>query len=200
MGDAELPTPVPRAQIMAMPLHVPLPPYTVADLEQFPDDGCRYELVNGILLVTPSPAQVHQGILMRLTAAALGYLGDDGPGRASSPGVVQIAPSLHLEPDLLVFPSRFGIAANWTEITSWWLAVEVSGQGSRHYDRDYKRDAYLAAGVREVWIADLKEKALLVSRQGGPRDVRVAGRLSWHPPEMAEPLVIDLPHLFRGLP
>ncbi len=30
---------------MVMPLHVPLPEYTVADLEGFPDDGCRYELL-----------------------------------------------------------------------------------------------------------------------------------------------------------
>ena len=183
---------------MAMPL--PVPTYTTDDLAAFPDDGCRYELVNGILLVTPAPAHLHQAVLARLSAAIAGYLGSDGPGAAVSPGVIELAPSVHLEPDLLVYPAEFGPAVPWTDIKRWWLAVEVSGRSSRRYDRDYKRDAYLALGVAEVWLVDLEEKVVLVSRRDGPRDVRHTERLTWHPAAMAVPLELDLTRLFCGLP
>ena len=183
---------------MAMPV-VPLPTYTVDQVRAFPPDGCRYELVNGVLLVTPAPANVHQVVLSRIGSAVTMYLENDGAAVAVSPGEIELRPAVHLEPDLLVYPSRFGPSVDWPEITDWWLAVEVSGRSSRRYDRDYKRDAYLALGVREVWLVDLEEKCVLVSRHRAPRDVRHAERLEWHPPEMLQPLSIDLTLVFRGL-
>jgi Uma2 family endonuclease len=185
---------------MAMPLPLPFPTYTTEDLRAFPDDGCRYELLNGMLLVTPAPAQAHQAVLFRLCTTVGQYLGENGAGVAASPGEIEIAPRTLLDPDLLVYPACFAPATPWTGISDWWLAVEVSGRGSRRYDRDFKRNAYLALGVREVWLVDLDEKCVLVSREGAPRDVRHAERLSWHPSEMAEPLVIDVARLFRGVP
>jgi Uma2 family endonuclease len=182
---------------MAMPITVPT--YTVDEVRAFPDDGCRYELVNGILLVTPAPANAHQVVIGRLFAAVLVWLGTRGPAVAVSPGEIEVKPSLHLEPDLLVYPARYGPRAGWRAIQDWWLAVEVSGRDSRRYDRDYKRDAYLAVGVREVWLADLDERCVRVSKRGGPRDVRHPKRLVWHPPEMPEPLVLELADIFRGL-
>jgi len=183
---------------MAMPL--PLPTYTVDEVRAFPPDGCRYELVNGMLLVTPQPVPAHQIVASRLSAAIAHYLGTEGPGVVVAPGEIEVRPSVHLEPDLLVFATRFGPAASWTDISDWWLAVEVSGRSSRRYDRDYKRDAYLALGVREVWLVDLEEKCVLVSRGDGPRDVRHAERLEWRLAEMPQPLVIDIGQLFRGVP
>ncbi len=183
---------------MAMPIQ--LPTYTVDDVRAFPDDGCRYELVNGMLLVTPQPTKAHQVVASRLVAAILAYVGPRGPGIAVSPGEVEVRPSVHLEPDLLVFPSRFGPGVDWANTSDWWLAVEVSGPSFRRYDRDYKRDAYLGLGVREVWLVDLEERCVMVSRAGAPRDRRCCEQLTWHPPEMPEPLLIDLAQLFDGVP
>jgi Uma2 family endonuclease len=183
---------------MAMPL--PMPTYTTDDLRDFPDDECRYELLNGMLLVTPQAANAHQVIGSRLMGSLQGYLGQQGPAVAVTPGVIEIAPSVHLEPDLLVYPARFGPQDDWPAISGWWLAVEVSGRGSRRYDRDFKRNAYLALGVREVWLVDLEEKCVLVSQAGAPRDVRYVERLVWHPQEMSQPLVVDCSKLFQGLP
>ena len=51
---------------MGMAASIPL--ITVEDLDSFPDDGNRYELLDGMLLVTPSPNQEHQVVATRLSA------------------------------------------------------------------------------------------------------------------------------------
>ena len=65
---------------MAMP--IPLPTYTVDQVRGFPDDGNRYELVAGMLLVTPAPASDHQVVIVRLTSLLQAYVGDPGPAQA----------------------------------------------------------------------------------------------------------------------
>src|SRR5882724_11095704 len=153
---------------MVMPLKAPIrvPTYTTDDLRRLPPDGQRYELLDGFLLVTPAPGVAHQVVLSRLMAALLAYLPEGASARATSPGEIEIKPRVLLDPDLLVFPSSYALKTSWTRIRGWWLAVEVSGRASRIYDRDFKRDAYLALGVREVWLADLEEEHVLVSREG----------------------------------
>jgi Uma2 family endonuclease len=186
---------------MAMPLSVPirLPTYTTDDLRRFPRDGQRYELLDGFLLVMPAPGTAHQGVLSRLMAALLGYLPEGAPARVTSPGEIEIAPKLLLDPDVLVWPSSYKLGTPWTAISGWWLAVEVSGRASRVYDRDFKRDAYLALGVREVWLVDLQDRRVLVSSRAMPKDVPHGNELLWHPPEMPAPLTIDLRATFAGL-
>src|SRR5256885_1296602 len=49
-----------------MAMAISIPRYTIADLERFPDDGNRYELLDGVLIVTPSPSNAHQVIVNRL--------------------------------------------------------------------------------------------------------------------------------------
>ena len=86
-----------------MAMAISIPRYTIADLERFPNDGNRYELLDGVLLVTPA---------------------------------------------------RYPIDSKWEEIDEHWLAVEVLSRSSRVYDREIKRDAYIALGVPEVWLVD----------------------------------------------
>jgi Uma2 family endonuclease len=183
---------------MAMPLVVPR--YTLRDLETFPDDGSRYELLNGLLLVTPAPAPFHQVVATRLTIAVGEYLRSTDLARVFSPGSIEIEPNLHLEPDVLVVPARSSggirMDTRWTNLKQWWLAVEVSGKGSTPWDRDYKGPAYLTLGVREYWRVDLREGCIHVSRPG-QAESRQTQRLQWHPPELAEPLSLDIPDLFR---
>ena len=138
---------------MAMPLPIRLPSYTIVDLEQFPDDGQRYELLEGFLLVTPAPGGPHQLIATRLLVALQLQLGSRA--YVTGPGVIELKPRTHLEPDVLVFPGPIGKDFEWTDLTAHWLAVEVLSRSSKRYDRDYKRDAYLALGVPEVWLVDL---------------------------------------------
>jgi Uma2 family endonuclease len=185
---------------MAMPVVVPR--YTLADLDSFPDDGNRYELLDGILLVSPGPAPLHEVVVGRLLWALNRYL----PPQLATVfprGTVELEPNNHLEPDILVIPADepeggIGRETRWTAVRRWWLAVEVSGGGSRVYDRDHKVPAYVALGVREVWRVDLDDRCVYVSR----RDLEQPHpeRLVWHPPEQPEPLVLEVTALFEREP
>jgi Uma2 family endonuclease len=175
-----------------------VPRYTLQDLESFPNDGNRYELVDGILLVTPAPLLPHDVVVMRLVRSLTLHLGPELGAWVSGRGVVEVAPDLHLEPDVLVIPGAT-LPETWLEIRDWWLAVEVSGRGSRIYDREFKRPAYLRAGVREVWRADLKDKCIYVSTPEQPEERREDDRVTWVPPQGPGPLVVEVKALFVGV-
>mgnify|MGYP001241772288 FL=1 len=182
---------------MAMALTVPR--YTVADLERFPDDGQRYELLDGVLLVTPSPGADHQVVATRLASAILGGLGSVPDIPVTAPGVVIHEDGTQLEPDVLVYRKPGPIGRDWRGPRELWLAIEVLSPGSRIYDRDFKRDAYLTLGVQEVWLVDLQERAVYVSRRDSPRDQRAVGRLPYAAPRAAEPIELDLSLIFRDV-
>ena len=56
---------------MAMPM---APRYSVADLADLPEDGCRHELIRGVLVVSPAPSVHHQIIVGRIADAIANYL------------------------------------------------------------------------------------------------------------------------------
>lgn len=197
MENAELHADTGEAHIMAMPFH--LPTWTLEDLAGLPDEGNRYELLAGTLLVTPQPAPPHQVVATRLTAALESHLRGTRAALVVAPGELERAPGTHLEPDLLVYPARFGVPERWIAITDWWLAVEILSPSSRVYDREYKRDAYLQLGVREVWLVDPRDRRVLAS-DGRRRDEVHEGTLTWCPPDPVPPLRLDLDALFAGVP
>jgi Uma2 family endonuclease len=182
---------------MAMPVAVPR--YSVDDLESFPDDGNRYELLDGVLLVSPAPSFLHEIVVQRIRDELTAYLGKSA--RVFTRGAVQIRPRTQLEPDLLVIPATIRVTrkVTWSDVRGWWLAVEVSGRGSRIYDRDAKQPAYPRLGVREAWRADLGDCCIEITRQGQDNVTRYLDQLTWHPPEMPHPLVIDIPAVFEGI-
>jgi Uma2 family endonuclease len=180
-----------------MRMALTVPQYTVADLELLPDDGNRYEVLAGTLLVTPSPGSAHQGVAARITALFAAHLLARRLG-LFSPGVVTLPPLTQLEPDLLVVPSRFAPGTPWTEIAEHWLAVEVVSRSSRVYDREFKRDAYLALGVREVWLVDVRDRSIEVcARRGAGRVVR--DELTWRAPASDVSVRVELTTLFSDM-
>jgi len=181
---------------MAMALTVPR--YTVADLERFPDDGQRYELLDGLLLVTPSPGLDHQLVATRLAATLTRQLEPAGI-RVVGPGAVVREPGTQLQPDVMVFRAAGPATASWKEVEEVWLAVEVLSPSSQIYDREFKREAYLALGVDEVWLVDLQERAVLVSRPEHLRDERVTGMVRWQPRHLDFLIELDLNLIFANL-
>lgn len=175
-----------------------IPYYTVADLEHFPNDGNRYELLDGVLLVTPAPSFGHETIVSRI--AFILATAVQGPGHAHvlTHGAVSFPPRTQLEPDILVIPQQFPREAKWHEITEHWLAVEVFSRSSRIYDSEFKRDAYLALGVREVWLVDRDDRSVEVwqTRDKG-RTERES--ITWRVPRPAREVRVDLAEVFAGM-
>lgn len=125
--------------------------WTTDLLDQLPDDGLKYELLDGILLVSPAPIPVHQRVVRRLTRLLEDSCPDDHE--------VFFAPldwrpdnRTNLEPDLLVVAKdRIGeknIQQNPT------IVVEVLSPSSRRYDRVFKFSRYAEAGIPQYWIVD----------------------------------------------
>jgi Uma2 family endonuclease len=179
---------------MAMAISVPL--YTVDDLERFPDDGNRYELLDGILLVTPQAAAIHQVVASRIQFELSVSLQKPGLAHVVGPGAVVRMPRTQLQPDILVYPARFSPMTDWRKITEHWLAVEVLSNSSRVYDREFKRDAYFALGLRQVWLVDWRDRSVeMCTAKGKSRVVR--DTIRWR--IAGTEVVIDLNEVLAGI-
>ncbi len=180
---------------MAMPVSVHR--FTVDEVDAIPEDGNRHELLDGLLLVTPAPGQPHQAVATRLTVMLGGCLAAEPEARIWAPGVLVLRPFVKLEPDILIGRRPTG-GTRWENVTEHWLAVEVSGTGSRIYDRDYQRDGYLGLGVHEVWLVDLDAMRVFVSRRGETKNVPHDRTLAWRSPG-GRSLEVDVVALFSGI-
>jgi Uma2 family endonuclease len=121
---------------------------TVADLERTPDDGCRYELDDGVLVVSPAPTNLHQLALTRLTivvgiACPPEFVVLSGPG-------VTISEIQHRIPDVAVVRTAWFEPGYSTRPPV--LAVEVASPRTRVYDRNRKKDVYEKFGIASYWI------------------------------------------------
>jgi Uma2 family endonuclease len=85
-----------------MAMAISIPRYTIADLERFPNDGNRYELLDGVLLVTPAPSHAHQIIVSRLQYRLMEAAMVPGDAQVVGPGAITVPPRTQLEPDILV--------------------------------------------------------------------------------------------------
>ncbi|HZM68674.1 MAG TPA: Uma2 family endonuclease [Nakamurella sp.] len=125
--------------------------WTVESLETLPDNGLRYEILDGTLLVTPSPTPRHQGAIVELAVLL----------RAACPADhrVFVAPldwqpdgRTSLEPDLLVVRrDRIG-EKNIPQPAA--LVVEVLSPGTARIDRMIKFSRYAEGGIGQCWIVD----------------------------------------------
>lgn len=118
-----------------------------------PESHDRIELIDGEIILGPSPTPVHQMIVARLCRFVGEWVDANPPAFLGlSPLDVRIAPGRIVQPDLFVLlgglPSPEGPVDAVPE-----LVVEVLSR-DRGYDRVTKRVLYAQAGVREYWIVD----------------------------------------------
>ncbi|MFZ5872163.1 MAG: Uma2 family endonuclease [Actinomycetota bacterium] len=126
-------------------------PLTRADLEGLPDDGHRYELVDGSLLVTPAPSWLHQRVVTRL-AHLLSSAVMPPFEVFVAPLDVVLADDTVLQPDVLVV-RRADLGTHDVEAAPV-LAVEVLSPSTRRIDETVKRARYEAAGCPAFWAVD----------------------------------------------
>ncbi|WP_327637104.1 Uma2 family endonuclease [Kribbella sp. NBC_00482] len=138
--------------------------FTLADLETLPDDGNRYEVVDGMLLVTPAPLTVHQTVVVEL-AYLLRHRCPDDLKVLVAPTDYRPTPTRSVQPDVLVCYRRD--VGHKTIEKPLLLAVEVLSQSTSLADRVLKRRLYEQAGVASYWIFDPAEEELTVLELDG---------------------------------
>ena len=200
--DACLPS-VRRAEhIMAMPAAQRR--WTAGEVRQLiaesPLSTPRYELVEGELLVTPSPNAPHQRAVFLLARALDDYLERNPIGEMyTSPFDVELEPDTIVQPDVFVLPPREADRVR-KEMPARELlvAAEVLSPSSSRGDRVTKRPLY-GRRVPEYWILDLD--ARLVERW--PLHARqpeiIVSILEWQPTDAAEPFRLDLASYFAAV-
>jgi len=181
---------------MGMPATIPY--YTVDDLEHFPKDGNRYELLDGVLLVTPAPSFDHELVVTRIYQVLVNAVQMPGHGLVFSHGAVSLPPKTQLEPDLLVIPPVAPPNGKWDEVTNHWLAVEVLSRSSKIYDREFKRGAYITLAVREVWLVDKDDRSVEITRLTGEIET-VRDTILWRVPTLDIDVRVDLGDIFAGI-
>lgn len=137
------------ARVVGLPRPRGADGWTAAELDDFPDDGLRYELIDGMLLVSPAPSRGHQRCSFRLG----GLLDSAATGHQevlSAPLDWRPGDGLSFQPDLLVIPSGPSSEAVADPV----LLVEIVSPSSVTADRVVKSDAYAEAGVPQYWIVE----------------------------------------------
>ncbi len=137
--------------------------YTLADLDDFPEDGRRYELADGWLLVSPSARRLHQ-------------VGSKGIGQAleaACPRDLYIFPlpinvddpdATHFEPDVTVVRREFALIENGDTPL---LAVEIRSPSTAGRDAVRKRREYARLGIASYWLFDVEDPSLRILELDG---------------------------------
>jgi Uma2 family endonuclease len=126
-------------------------PFVRADLDAMPDDGRRYEIIDGVLVVSAAPGRLHQ----RATRRLLALLDSACPAEfevLSAPFTVALADDTQTQPDLLV-----GRQEDFTDKdlpAPPVLAVEILSPSTRIFDINVKRERVQRAGTPSFWVVD----------------------------------------------
>jgi Uma2 family endonuclease len=171
--------------------------WTAEQVRQIPDDGKRYEVVDGQLLVTPAPRFAHQAVVAKLFLALREYLAVERVAQAlTSPADIELDPATMVQPDIFVFRLRSGVTdPEWTDIEELLLVIEVLSPNTARFDRGLKRNRYQRHGIAEYWIVDIDARLIERWRSDESRPEIVSEKLVWKPDGARAPLVVDVAEL-----
>ena len=136
--------------------------WTYDDLQQIGETQDRYEIIDGVLYMSPSPhIRRHQSTVGNLYFLLRNWADDNDAGEVFlSPADVVVSPERVVQPDL------FFVAAGRLDIVDAYvseapdLVVEVLSPASVKYDRETKFGLYEDIGVKEYWIADPEKQQI----------------------------------------
>ena len=172
--------------------------WTVEEVLALPDDGNRYEVVDGELLVTPSPALRHEVALLELFRPLDAYVRRHKLGTVFvSRGDVFLGATRYVQPDLFFVPVPIhDLPEHWRDLVRPALVAEVLSASSARGDRFVKRVAYQGAQVEEYWIVDLDARLFEHWQPGEERPRILTDWLEWQPAGASEPFRLDLVRYF----
>ncbi|WP_158276664.1 Uma2 family endonuclease [Paraconexibacter algicola] len=147
------------------------PRMTTAEFLALPEtpDGSRLELLDGEVLAMNPPSRAHQRVALRVASALLVWT-DAATGRGEVLPEIGVDPGSAsiLVPDIQRFAAGRDLPADARAWPVGDLVVEVRSESTARYDREVKRERYLEAGAREVWLVDPLTAAVVVTRPGEP--------------------------------
>ncbi len=172
--------------------------WTAEDVRALPEDGNRYECIDGVLLVTPAPVYDHNDALGRLYVRLFAFVERCELGRLMfAPADIDVSRGTMVQPDLFIAASGTGVRVRSSQdIGDLLLAVEVVSPSSAKRDRDLKRRLYQRIGVHEYWIVDLAKRQVERWTPDSQRAEVQAGTLVWSPRATSDSLEIDLVRYF----
>ena len=138
---------------------------TWRDVQTMPDDGNRYEAIDGEMYVTPAPTLRHQLVSMKLTDVLLQLLVKPGHGLlvAAPVGVEFLETEEGVQPDLVfISTARLNIARENTIQGAPDLVIEILSPRTARRDRTIKLQLYRRQGVAEYWVVDIDAKQVEV--------------------------------------
>ena len=177
--------------------------WTVEDVLRLPDDGNRYEVVDGELLVTPSPELRHEVASIELFRRLDAYVQRERIGTlfVSRGDVFFGGGKQYVQPDLFFVPlTTEQLPSAWRDVGIPALVVEVLSPTTARADRVIKRRTYQDAGVSEYWIVDLDARVIERWRPGDERGELLSTVLKWNPAGASVPFSIDLVDYFLEVP
>ena len=164
-----------------------------------PDDGNRYELFDGELLVTPAPTPRHQFALACLYDAIAPFVRAHAVGHTFwSPADLRLGGEQASQPDLFVV-AHVPADWSWGSFPNPILVIEVLSPGSARADRIVKRRRFQRSGVPEYWVVDLDARAIERWQPDEERPEVLDQRLVWRPASTTEALELELPALFERI-
>ena len=129
--------------------------FTLNDYLSTPGDK-RYQLLDGEMILAPSPSERHQTIVARLYMAVYRFVSEQSLGRAwFAPLDVVLSDYDVVQPDIMfVSNTRSDVVTEANIQGPPDLVVEILSRSTEDYDRGYKQVLYGRCGVREYWIVD----------------------------------------------
>ncbi len=138
--------------------------WTYEDYAALPDDGNRYEVIDGVLYLMPGPSSVHQSVLSWFVYYLMTHVQVRGLGRVFAAPLDLLLPDARpAQPDIMVVlaPKLHLITERGIEGPPD-LVVEIASPGTRTHDRGAKLLAYARAGVPEYWLAEPSDQTVEV--------------------------------------
>ena len=171
---------------------------TADDVRAMPDDGNRYEVVHGELLVTPAPGGRHQLVLAALFPILHNYLAPHGIRELLwSPADISFGVDTLVQPDLFVADlDAYRKSLQWEDIRTLHLVIEALSPSSIRADRFTKRRLYQEQRIPTYWIVDAELRQVEVWTPEAQLPTVARDRLVWRHPSLTEECVIELNSLF----
>jgi Uma2 family endonuclease len=143
-------------------------PITRHEYAFIPEGAPRQQLIEGDLIMAPSPSSFHQSIVLNLALIMGNYLRVHPVGKVLvSPLDTYLSDINVYQPDLLfIRKENLGILAEHGVEGAPDLAVEILSKTSAKYDLGVKRSMYARTGVEELWIIDPSKRTLALYRLG----------------------------------